>query len=85
MVEGKLEDLIRQKRGFLRQTRSDYSSGGNDMLDDMAAALAEAKDELAQRLETANVIREDDGEKAWQKECNAIFNEWFQKWFGSNP
>lgn len=83
MSEGKLEQLIREKRTFLRQTMKDYSSGGNDMLDDLEAALTEAKTELAHRLEVAACLKEDEGEKAWQKECTAIFNAWFEKWFGS--
>jgi hypothetical protein len=85
MVEGKLEVLIRQKRAFLRQTKSDYSSGGNDMLDDVQAALADAKEELTHSLEVAGCVREDEGEAAWQRECNALFTAWFQKWFGETP
>jgi hypothetical protein len=83
MSEGKLEELIKEKRAFLRQTMKDYSSGGNDMLDDVEAALSEAKAELVQRLEVAACLKEDEGEKAWQKECAEIFNAWFEKWFGS--
>ncbi len=60
----------------------DYSSGGNDMLDDVEAALAESKAELAHRLEVAACLKEDEGEKAWQKECSSIFDAWFEKWFG---
>ena len=50
---------------------------------DVEAALAEAKAELAHRLEVAACLKEDEGEKAWQKECAEIFNAWFEKWFGS--
>jgi hypothetical protein len=82
MDEGKLKQLIKQKRAFLRQTMKDYSAGGNDMLDDVEAALEEAKAELTHRLEVASCLREDDGEDAWRKECNSIFNELFEKWFG---
>ena len=83
MSEGKLEGLIKQKRAFLRQSTKDYSAGGNDMLDDFEAALAEAKTELTQHLEVATCVKEDVGETVWRKECLAIFNEWFQKWFGT--
>ena len=80
--EGRLEQLIGQKRAFLRDALKDYSEGGNDMLDDVQAALKEAKEELTRRLEVASCLREDEGEKAWQKECLSIFNQWFEKWFG---
>jgi hypothetical protein len=84
MAEGKLNELIRQKRNFLRQAKGDYFSGGNDMLDDVDSALAEAKDELTHRLQVANCVREDEGEVDWRNECNAIFSQWFEKWFGEN-
>ena len=64
--EGKIEQFIRQKRAFLRQSTKDYSAGGNDMLDDVERLLEEAKQELAHRLEVANCVREDEGEAAWQ-------------------
>lgn len=81
-TEGKLNQLIRQKRVFLRQTTKDYSSGGNDMLDDVETALREAKEELAHRLQVASCIRDDEGEKAWQKECLEIYSQWSEKWLG---
>jgi hypothetical protein len=84
MSEGKLEQLIKQKRAFLRQTMKDYSVGGNDMLDDVEALLEEAKAEITHNLELASCLREDEGEEAWRKECLSMFNEWFGKWFG-NP
>jgi hypothetical protein len=84
MSEGKLEQLIKQKRAFLRQTMKDYSVGGNDMLDDVEALLEEAKAEITHNLELASCLREDEGEEAWRKECLSMFNEWFEKWFG-NP
>ena len=81
MSEGKLEELIRQKRVFLRQTKAEYTSGGNDMLDDVAAALSEAKAELAHNLELASCLREEDM-AAYEKECLQMFNAWYEKWFG---
>ncbi len=81
--EGKLNQLIRQKRVFLRDTLKDYSSGGNDMLDDMASALGEAKAELTHRLEAASCLREEEGEDAWRKECLSFYTIWFEKWFGA--
>ena len=82
MSEGKLEQLIKQKRGFLRQATKDYAAGGNDMLDDIGAALLEAKSELSHRLEIASCLREDEGESAWRKECLLIYADWFEKWLG---
>jgi len=82
MSEGKIEQLIKQKRIFLRQALKDYSSGGNDMLDDIEALLNEAKAELNHNLELASCLREEEGEGAWQKECLSMFNAWFEKWFG---
>jgi hypothetical protein len=78
--EGKLNQLIKQKRVFLRETMKDYSAGGNDMLDDIETALAEAKAELSHQLEVACL--KDEGEKTWQRECNTILTNWFAKWFG---
>jgi hypothetical protein len=83
MSEGKLEELVKNKRVFLAQTKKDYAEGGNDMLDDMQAAFFEAKAELIHKLEVASCIREDEGEKAYQKECLTLFNAWFEKWFGT--
>ncbi len=80
--EGKLELLIKQKRVFLRDTLKDYSSGGNDMLDDVERYLAEAKEELTHRLEVVSCLREDEGETAWRKECLTFYAQWFEKWFG---
>ena len=45
-TEGKLEQLIKQKRTFLKASVKDYSNGGNDMLDDVQAMLEEAKTEI---------------------------------------
>lgn len=84
MSEGKIDETIRQKRAFLRQTLKDYSAGGNDMLDDIDALLAEAKAEIAHNLQLASCLREEEGENAWQKECHTMFTAWYQKWFG-NP
>lgn len=83
MSEGKLEGLIKQKRAFLRQTKADYSAGGNDMIDDVEAALQEAKAELAHNLELASCLREED-EAAYEKERLSMFNAWYTKWFGSS-
>ena len=82
--EGKLEQLIKQKRTFLRQTTKEYASGGNDMLDDVEAAFAEAKSELTHQLEVTSCVREDEGEEAWQRETSAIFTAWYDKWFGKS-
>jgi hypothetical protein len=81
-TDGRFEQLIKQKRVFLRQTMKDYSSGGNDMLDDVESTLEEAKAEIAHRLEVASCLREDEGEAAWRKECLSLYSEWFEKWFG---
>lgn len=81
LSEGKIEALIKQKRGFLRQATKDYSAGGNDMLDDMDALLQEAKVELTHNLELASCLKEE-GEDAFQKECLSMYNAWYEKWFG---
>ncbi len=83
MDEGKIEQLIKQKRAFLRQTTKDYSSGGNDMLDDVDTILQEAKAEITRNLELASCVREEEGEEAWRKECFTMFNSWYEKWFGT--
>jgi hypothetical protein len=82
MSEGKINQLIKQKREFLRQATKDYASGGNDMLDDLDAVLQEAKAELAHNLELAGCLREEEGEAAYQHECSSMFNAWYEKWFG---
>jgi hypothetical protein len=82
MSEGKIDQLIKQKRAFLRQAMKDYSSGGSDMLDDVEASLAEAKAEITHNLELASCLREEEGEAAWRKECLSMFNAWYEKWFG---
>jgi hypothetical protein len=82
MSEGKIGQLIRQKRVFLHQTMKDYASGGNDMLDDVEAALSEAKAEITHNLELASCLREEESEAAWSKECQTMFNVWYEKWFG---
>jgi hypothetical protein len=82
VTEGKLDQLIKQKRVFLRQATKDYSVGGNDMLDDVAAVLDEAKAQLARNLALASVLKESEGEEAYQKECASMFTAWYEKWFG---
>ncbi len=82
MSEGRFDELIQKKRVFLVQTKKDYEAGGNDMLDDMQTALAEAKEELLHRLEVATCLKEE-SEKAYQKECLTIYNQWIEKWFGT--
>ena len=81
MSEGKIEQLIKQKRIFLKQALKDYSAGGNDMLDDVQATLQEAKVELAHNLELAGCLKEE-SEETWQKECLSMFNAWYEKWLG---
>ena len=82
-TEGKLEELIKEKRAFLRVAVKDYSAGGNDMLDDdVGALLEEAKAELTRNLELASCVKEDEGEGAWRKECLSTYAAWFKKWFG---
>jgi hypothetical protein len=81
LSEGKINQLIQQKRAFLRQATKDYSSGGNDMLDDIDALLQEAKSELSHNLELASCLREE-SEAAYQKECLTMYNVWYEKWFG---
>jgi hypothetical protein len=83
-AEGKIEQLIMQKRAFLKASVKDYSAGGNDMLDDIEALLQEAKEEITHRLELASIVKEDSGEAAWRKECLSAFEEWFEKWFGTS-
>jgi hypothetical protein len=82
MSEGKIDQLLKQKRTFLRQTMKDYTSGGNDMLDDVESILLEAKAEITRNLELASCLREEEGEAAWRKECLSMFNAWYEKWFG---
>ncbi len=81
MSEGKINQLIEQKRIFLRQALKDYASGGNDMLDDLEAVLSEAKAELAHNLELVSCLQEEN-EKAYQKECLQLYSAWYEKWFG---
>ena len=81
MAEGKIEQLIKQKRSFLKSSVKDYSAGGNDMLDDVEALLEEAKAEINNRLELASCLKEE-SEVAWRKECISAFEEWIEKWFG---
>ncbi len=80
-ADGKIEELILQKRVFLKASVKDYSAGGNDMLDDVEALLQEAKEEITHRLELVSIVKEDSGEAAWRKECLSAFEEWFEKWF----
>ena len=81
MSEGKIEQLIKQKRTFLQQAMKDYSAGGNDMLDDIENILHEAKAEITHNLDLASCLKEED-EDSYQKECLSMFNVWYQKWFG---
>ena len=81
MSEGKIYQLIKQKRVFLKQALKDYAGGGNDMLDDVESLLNEAKGEITHNLELASCLKEEGGE-AWQKECFSMFNVWYEKWFG---
>jgi len=81
MSEGKIDELIRHKRAFLRQSKPDYAAGGGDMLDDLEATLRDAKDELMRNLELAGCIKEE-SEAAYQKECAGMYAAWFEKWFG---
>jgi hypothetical protein len=81
VAEGKLGELIKQKRAFLKASVKDYSAGGNDMLDDVEAMLDEAKTDIAHRLELASCLKED-SEAAWRKECLSTFEDWLEKWFG---
>ena len=81
MAEGKIEQLIKQKRAFLKSSVKDYSAGGNDMLDDVEAVFQEAEAEIANRLELASCLKEE-SEVAWSKECISAFEEWLEKWFG---
>jgi hypothetical protein len=82
VTEGKLGQLIKEKRTFLRHATKDYSAGGNDMLDDIDALLEEAKAELSHNSELASCVKEDEGEAAWRKECLSLFTAWLEKWFG---
>ena len=81
-TQGKLGELIKSKRAFLRASTKDYAAGGNDMLDDFEAGLEEAKTELIHNLELASCVREESGEAEYRKECLEMFNHWFDKWFG---
>jgi hypothetical protein len=81
-TQGKLGELIKQKRGFLRASTKDYAAGGNDMLDDFETGLEEAKAEIFHNLELANCVREESGEVEYRKECLTMFNLWLEKWFG---
>jgi bacterioferritin (cytochrome b1) len=82
MNEGRIDQLIKQKRLFLRQGLKDYSSGGNDMLDDVEGLLNEARAEITHNLQLASCLKEEEGEAAWLKECLSMFNSWYEKWFG---
>ncbi len=81
-TEGKLNQLIKQKRDFLRQATKDYAAGGNDMLEDVERELEDARAEIVQRLEAASCLREVEGGEAYRNECLSMFNIWFEKWFG---
>ena len=79
--DGKIDELIRHKRVFLRQSKPDYAAGGGDMLDDLETALRDAKNELVHNLELASCLKEE-SEEAYQKECFDMYSAWFEKWFG---
>ena len=81
MAEGKIDQLIKQKRSFLKSSVKDYCAGGNDMLDDVETLLQEAKAEITNRLELASCLKEE-SEGAWRKEVVSSFEEWLEKWFG---
>ena len=81
MSEGKIEQLIKQKRAFLKASVKDYSAGGNDMLDDIEALFLEEKAEITNSLELASCLKEE-SEAAWRKECLSSFEHWLEKWFG---
>jgi hypothetical protein len=82
LSDGKFGELIQAKRAFLTDSVKDYATGGNDMLDDAEVCLNEAKTELLNNIELASCIREESGETAYNNECVAMFNSWFEKWFG---
>ncbi|MCL2358470.1 MAG: hypothetical protein LBH74_00440 [Nitrososphaerota archaeon] len=81
MSEGKIGQLISQKRTFLKQATKDYATGGNDMLDDIDSTVQEAKAELAHNLELASCLREE-GDATYQHECLSMYSAWYEKWFG---
>ncbi len=81
-TQGKLGELIKQKREFLRASTKDYAAGGNDMLDDFETGLEEAKAEILHNLELASCVHEESGEAEYRKECLEMFNLWLDKWFG---
>jgi hypothetical protein len=81
MSEGKINQLIKSKRVFLRHATKDYASGGNDMLDDLEALMQEAKAELEHNIELASCLREE-SESAYQKECLSMYSAWYEKWIG---
>jgi hypothetical protein len=81
MSEGKINQLFKDRRAFLRQSTKDYSSGGNNMLDDVEAAVKEAKAELTHNLVLASVLKEE-SESAYQKEALSMYAAWVAKWFG---
>jgi hypothetical protein len=81
LSEGKIDQLINEKRVFLRQATKDYASGGNDMLDDVENIIKEAKAEIKRNMELASCLREE-SEESYRRECLSMFNEWYEKWFG---
>ncbi len=81
MSEGKINQLIKEKRSFLRQATKDYSCGGNDMLDDVESLIHEAKAELEHNLDLASCLKEE-SEETYQKECLSMYSAWYEKWFG---
>jgi hypothetical protein len=81
MSEGKINQLFKDRRAFLKQSTKEYASGGNNMLDDVEASLKEAKAELVHNLGLASCLREE-SEAAYQKECVGMYAAWVAKWFG---
>jgi len=82
MSEGKINQLFKDRRSFLRQSTKDYANGGHNMLDDVEAAVKEAKAELSHNLELASVLKEE-SEEAYQKEALSMYAAWVAKWFGA--
>lgn len=82
MTEGKIDELFRDRRAFLRQATKDYALGGNNMLDDIENAIKEAKAELFHNLELASCLREE-SEEEYQKESLSMYAAWVAKWFGT--
>ena len=74
MSEGKLEQLIKQKRDFLRQATKDYSSGGNDMLDDVECSVERGKRRTCHRLDVASCLLKMKVETAWLRGALTLYS-----------